>query len=88
LYTRALTDSVGNADQRAIIVGAMKGAVTTKNFSERAIDVSLPSAISIGCQPAKTFIRRSHGANDEVGDTKTAIDFCEWLLEHFHRVNW
>ena len=84
LYTRALTDSVGNADQRAIIVGAMKGAVTTKNFSEAVRLTYLfrqqyPSDANL----PRLLLEGATVANDEVGDTKTAIDFCEWLLEHF-----
>jgi TolA-binding protein len=89
LYSRALTDSVGNADRRAIIVGAMKGATTTKNFTEAVRLTNLfrqqyPSDANL----PRLLIEGAAAANNELGDMKTAIEFCDWLLEHFPSSEW
>jgi outer membrane protein assembly factor BamD (BamD/ComL family) len=84
LYSRALTDSAGNADRRAIIVGAMKGAVLIKNFTEAVRLTNLfrqqyPSDANL----PRLLLEGAAVATNELGDSKTAIDFCNWLLEHF-----
>jgi TolA-binding protein len=84
MYSRALTDSGGTADPRAVLIGAIKGAAFGKKFLESVRltkefrqqypeDVNLP----------RLLIEGAVIANNELGDSKTSIDFCEWLLEHF-----
>jgi TolA-binding protein len=89
LYSRALTDSSGSVDRRAIIVGAMKGAFTTKNFTEAVrltnqFRQQYPSDASL----PRLLIEGATAANNDLGDSKTAIVFCEWLLEHFPSSEW
>jgi TolA-binding protein len=89
LYSRALMDTIGITDRRAMIIGAMKGATITKTFSEAVrltnqyrqdypTDVNLP----------RLLVESAALANNELDDSRTAIDFCEWLLVHFPSSEW
>ena len=88
-YSRALNDSLGNADRRALIVGAYKAAKMTKNYPEAvrlvnyyrqqfSLDVNLP----------RLLVEGANIANTELNDTKTAIEFCEWIHEHYSASEW
>ena len=88
-YSRAINDSLGTADRRALIVGAYRAATITKNYSEAVrivknyrqqfpTDENLPHLL----------VECAHIANMELNDPKTAIDFCEWLREHFSANRW
>jgi tetratricopeptide (TPR) repeat protein len=88
-YSRACNDSLGNADRRAVIVGAYKAAKITKNYAEAvrlvnyyrqqfSSDVNLP----------RLLVEGAHIANAELNDPKTAIEFCEWLRENCSASEW
>ena len=88
-YSHALNDSLGNADRRAVIIGAYKAAKITKNYAEAvrlvnyyrqqfSSDVNLPRLLVDGARIANT----------ELNDPKTAIDFCEWLRENYSASEW
>jgi TolA-binding protein len=82
-------DSVGNVDYRAIAIGAFKAATITKNYTESIRLVhqyrqQFPSDANL----ARLLIEGATIAKNELGDTKTAIEFCEWILEHFPQSQW
>lgn len=83
-YSRSLTDSIGNADRRALVIGAYKAAKITKNHTD---------AVRLVGQYRQEFpndnnlpmllLEAATIANTELNDPKTAIDFCTWLIERF-----
>jgi TolA-binding protein len=88
-YSRALNDSLGNADRRALIIGAYKAAKLTKNYAEavRLVNVyrqQFPSDASL----PRLLVEGADIANMNLNDPKTAIDFCEWLREHSSASTW
>ena len=88
-YAYALNDSLGHADRRALIVGAYKAAKITKNYAEAVRLVNdyrrqFPSDANV----TRLLLEGAHIANTELHDSKTAIDFCEWLREHFSTSEW
>ncbi len=89
MYARALSDSAGNTDRRAILIGAIKGAAATKNFSEivRLINLFRQQYPADDNLP-RLLIEGAAAANNETGESKTAVEFCEWLLEHFPSSEW
>jgi TolA-binding protein len=88
-YSRALTDSIGKADRRAIIIGAMKSATITKNYLEavRLTNLYCQQYPDDGNVP-RLLVEGAEIASDERGDTKTAIEFCDRLLERFPSSEW
>ena len=79
-YSLALHDSLGNADRRALIIGAYKAAKITKNFTEAVRLVNeyrrqFPSDVNV----PRLLVEGATIASSELNDPKTAIDFCEWL---------
>jgi TolA-binding protein len=84
LYSRALVDSGGIVDFRAILIGAVKGAVFSKKYLEsirltKQFRQTYPDDVNL----PRLLIEGALVATNELGDPKTAVDFCEWLLEHF-----
>jgi TolA-binding protein len=89
LYTSALADSNGNVDRRALLTGAIKGYIATRNFAEivRLINLFRQQYPSDDNLP-RLLIEGAAAANNETGESGTAIDFCEWLLQHFPSSEW
>jgi tetratricopeptide (TPR) repeat protein len=88
-YSRALNDSLGNADRRALIIGAYKAAKITKNYAEAVRIVNyyrqqFPSDVNL----PRLLVEGANIANIELNDPKTAIDFCDWLREHCSTNEW
>ena len=83
-YTKAMSDSVGTIDRRAILIGAFKAAKITKNYAEAvrltrlyqqqfADDKLLPRIL---CESATIAL-------NELSDAKIAVTQCELLLDKF-----
>ena len=83
-YTRALTDSIGKADRRAILIGAYKAASFEKNYSEAVrlvrlyrqefpADALLPHLLVLGAEQATS----------NLNEPKTANDFCSTVIDSF-----
>jgi len=88
-YSRALNDSLGNADRRALIVGAYKAAKMTKNYTEAVRLVNYyRQQFSSDANLPRLLIEGANIASTELNDFKTAIDFCEWLREHYSSSEW
>ena len=88
-YFRALSDSLGSADRRALIVGAYKAAKITRNYAEAVRLVKYyRQQFSSDANLPRLLVEGASIANTELGDPKTAIDFCEWLLEHYSTSEW
>ena len=88
-YSRALNDSLGNADRRALIIGAFKAAKITKNYAEavrivNSYRLQFPSDANL----PRLLVEGAHIANTELNDPKTAIDFCDWLRGHSSTSEW
>jgi TolA-binding protein len=88
-YSRALNDSLGHADRRAVIIGAYKAAKITKNYAEALRLVNyyrqqFPSDVNV----PRLLIEGANIANTDLNDPKTAIDLCEWLREHYSTSEW
>jgi TolA-binding protein len=88
-YSRALNDSLGSVDRRALVVGAYKAAKITKNFTEavRLINYYRQQFSSDANLP-RLLVEGARIANTELHDPKTAIDFCEWLRERYPASEW
>ena len=88
-YSRALNDSLGYADRRAVIVGAYKAAKMTKNYTEALRLVKYyRQQFSSDVNVPRLLIEGANIANIELNDPKTAIDLCEWLREHYSATEW
>ena len=88
-YSRALSDSLGNADRRALIIGAYKASKITKNFAEAVRIVNYyRQQFPADANLPHLLIEGANIANSELNDPKTAIDFCEWLCEHCSTSKW
>jgi tetratricopeptide (TPR) repeat protein len=88
-YSRAFSDSLGNADRRALIIGAFKAAKITKNYGEAVRIVNsyrqqFPSDVNL----PRLLVESASIASTELNDPKTGIDFCEWLREHCSTSEW
>ncbi len=83
-YSRALTDSLGKADRRALLIGAFKAAQITKNYADavRLVNQYRQQFPADNNLP-RLLVEGTRIASAELHDPKTAIDFCEWLIEHF-----
>ena len=88
-YSRALNDSVGSTDRRALIVGAYKAAKITKNYAEAVRLVNYyRQQFSSDANLPRLLVEGATIANTELNDPKTSIDFCEWLREHYPASEW
>ncbi len=87
-YTRALTDSLGKADRRAVLIGAYKAASFEKNYSEAVrlvrlyrqefpADALLPHLLVMGAEQATS----------NLNEPKTAYDFCSTVIDNFTSSN-
>jgi TolA-binding protein len=88
-YSRALNDSIGSADRRALMVGAYRAAKITKNYTEAVRLVNeyrqqFPSDANL----PRLLVEGATIANTELNDPNTAINFCEWLREHYSTSEW
>lgn len=89
LYSRALTDSLGRSDRRALLIGAMKGATFTKNYLEAVRLTNLYSQqYPEDANVPRLLLEGATIATGERGDAKSAIEFCERLLEKFPSSVW
>ena len=88
-YSKAVNDSMGNADQRALIVGAYKAAKITKKYSEAVRLVNIyRQKFSSDANLPRLLAEGANIASSELNDPRTAVDFCEWLCEHFPTSEW
>ena len=88
-YSRALKDSLGKADHRALIIGAFKAAKISKNYIEalQLVDYYRQQFPSDANLP-RLLVECANIANNELNDPKTAFKFCEWLCEHYSTSEW
>jgi len=88
-YFRALNDSLGFADRRAVIIGAYKAAKITKNYAEAVRLVNYyRQQFSSDVNVPRLLVEGAAIATAELNDPKTAIDFCEWVREHYSASEW
>jgi TolA-binding protein len=88
-YSRALKDSIGHADRRALVIGAYKAAKITKNYAEAVrLVLQYRQQFSSDVNLPRLLVEGAVLASNELNDPKTAIDFCEWLLDRFPENEW
>jgi TolA-binding protein len=88
LYTRALTDSPGRADRRAILIGAFKAAAFEKNYTESVRIVRLyrqefPRDVML----SHLLTEGADQATSNLNEPKTAEDFCSTVIDTFPACN-
>jgi tetratricopeptide (TPR) repeat protein len=83
-YFKAMGDSTGNIDRRAILIGAFKAAKITKNYAEavRLAQVYQQQFTDDKLLPRMLFESATIALN-ELSDTKIAVAQCELLLDKF-----
>ncbi len=89
LFIRALNDSTVDMDRRPVLVGAIKSAVKARNITEAVRLINLfrqqyPSDPNL----PRLLIEGAAAVNNETGESRTVVDFCEWLLEYFPSSEW
>ncbi len=84
LYTRALTDSLGKADRRAVLIGAYKAASLEKNYSEavRLVRLYRQEFPGDGLLP-HLLVMGADQATSNLNEPKTAYDFCSFVIDNF-----
>ncbi|RPI05626.1 MAG: outer membrane protein assembly factor BamD [Ignavibacteriae bacterium] len=88
-YSRALTDSLGQADRRALIIGAYRAAKTTKNYAEAVRLVNdYRRQYSSDSNLPHLLVDGAGIASSELNDQKTAIEYCEWVLQNSQTSEW
>lgn len=83
-YLAALADTVGKADPRAILIGAIRGAVLGRNFNQ-AVQYSLRyrDQYTSDQRLPRVLLGAARIYREELNDPRRAADLCEQIVERF-----